>query len=96
MISPAMPSRAKPLAHCDLHGLTCDEHPTMSWPHDDCLGAGVDCLRIECEVGRDNLRITLLNLLLYRAEYPPSAQGRIDQQIAEIETKLRIWEQAQT
>jgi hypothetical protein len=89
-----MPSRAYPLTFCDVHSLTCDEHPGQSWPHDECLGAGVDCLRIDCMIGRDNLRVTLLNLLLFRPLYTDFDQAQIDQQVADITTKLMIWEQS--
>jgi len=32
---------------CDC-GVICEEHPHMSWPHDDCAGPGVPCTNPDC------------------------------------------------
>ena len=37
-------SNLKPMClACRGSGWLCEEHPTMTWEHDDCDGAGVPC-----------------------------------------------------
>lgn len=77
-----------------VDGWLCQRHAHEPWPHDDCPGPGVRCLRTDCPRGRTNLREAIARWRTEGESATAVARTALDRQIKQSEMRLALWERA--
>ena len=64
------------------HGWRCERHPARPWPHDDCVGPGVECMLADCPYGARAITNKPINDAVDRGLYPHNLEPNGPRSIA--------------